>query len=479
MLRIFFTFAFLFFGTLSILAQKDEQADNVKLHHNLLKARNSQQKIKAILELGLYHYSLSNQFAYPRSADSAFYFAKKLASVSNAVNYKHGIGESHLLNSKIYINEGASDQAIQLAQQALAIFSELNEKNDIARSYMAIVSARGTEEDINESILLAEKAHALYKQSENPLEQANALVEIAYLKMGLGNMEAAKKNLEGVLLIYKKYHHNKTQRVYSLLGVVYSQMGNYKESLENSLHAIKQVENDQDKSVLAAEIYNYAAITYNHLQDIQRSNEYFQKAYRISSRYKEKELNTMILTNIIQTFINLNRDKEAVRYLKKLEKEIDNIDESSQTLLIARALKVYTEVSDFKAAENYYKKAVKKLKNKEPGNNLSVILYPSIIGYLVESAQYDKARNYVARYKAISERNKDKKKLQEIHLMLFKLDSIESKFLSAIKEYKIQQAYKDSLFSQEKTNKLQHCKLNLKQPKKTKSWRLKNIKTSC
>jgi len=468
MRKITLIFVSFFFITFSTWAQNNKHTPPVKSYQNLVHAKNSQQKIKALLELGEYHYSISNQVIHSRSIDSAFYYVKKMASLSKAANYKEGIGESYLLSSKIYINIGASNKAIQYAQQAVDVFSELKDKSGMARSYIVLVKARGTQEDINTSILLAEKAYTLYKQSGKKLEQAHALVEIAYLKMGLGNMEAAKTDLESGLALYRECKYQETQRIYSLLGVTYSQMGDYKASLENGLHAVKLVESHHDTSVLAAEIYNYVAITYSQLQDIQRSNEYFQKAYRISARFNERELNTMILTNIIQTFIHLNKDSEAVRYLKKLEKEIDKMDESSRTLLIARALRVYTEVSDFKSAKKYYDEATKKVEKRESGNSLNLILYPSIIRYLIKSGQYNKARSFVAHYKKISERNKDKKRLQEVHMMLYRLDSIESRFLSAINEYKLQEAYKDSLFSQEKNKQIAELQIKFETEKKDK-----------
>ncbi|MEL1243043.1 histidine kinase dimerization/phosphoacceptor domain -containing protein [Flavobacterium sp. DGU11] len=472
--KIILIFTFLFFVISPVRGQNDKQATPVKSHYEVLKAKDSRQKIKALLELGEYHYSISNQHIYARSIDSAFYYAKRLADLSEAINYKIGIGESYLLSSKIYINTGEANKAIQCAQQAVDLFSKLKDKSNIARSYMALVKARGTQEDMGASISLAKKAYTLYKQSGKKLEQAHALVEIAYLKMGLGNMEAAKKDLESSLTLYHECNYKKTQRAYSLLGVTYSQMGAYKESLENSLKAVKILEDNNDTSVLAAEIYNYVAITYNQLKEIKISNEYFQKAYRISGRFNERELNTMILTNIIQTFINLNKDKEAIHYLKKLEKDIDKMDESSRTMLIARALRVYTEVSDFTSAKKYNDEAIKKAREQGSGNNIKLILYPSIIRYFIKSAQYDKARNYVANYKKISEKNKDRKRLQEIHLILFQLDSIESKFVSAIREYKLQEAYKDSLFSQEKNRQIAELQIKYETEKKDKDLVLKD-----
>ncbi|RYG54749.1 MAG: hypothetical protein EOO01_00610 [Chitinophagaceae bacterium] len=456
----------LFLTTCPVVAQHGSEAIIARGRHGLLNAKEPLQRIKALLELGEYHYSISNQRIHSKSIDSASYYAERSSNLSRAVNYKAGIGEAHLLTSKIYINRGDSGKAMQSAQLAVGLFSELKDKGAMARSYMALVKARGTEEDIRVSLALGEKAYGLYRQSGTRKEQADALVEIAYLKMGLGNMKAAKTDLEASLLLYQSSNHMQTQRAYSLLGVTYAQLGAFKESLENSLQAVKMLEKNNDTSVVAAEIYNYLAITYNQLGDVARSNVYFQKAYRIARRFNEQELNTMILTNIIQTFIQLNRDGEAVRYLKELEREIDKMDDSSRTLLIARALRVYTEVSDFPSAKKYGDEAMRTVDRRESGNSLKIILYPSIISYLMKSGQYKKARDYVADYKRISEKNRDKKKLQEIHLTLFRLDSIESKFLSAISEYKMQEAYKDSLYSQEKDRQIAELQIKYETEKK-------------
>ncbi len=471
--KITLVFISLFFIIYPIRAQNDKQAATIKNYHNLRDANNSQQKIKALSALGEYHYSLSNQLIYPTAIDSALYYATKLASLSESIDYKTGIGESYLLKSKIYINQGPSDQAIQYARQAVDLYFKLNDSYNLARSYIALVKARGTTQDINVSISLAEKANTLFKQAGKKVEQAQALVEIAYLKMGLGNMEAAKTDLESCLRLYNESNYKETQRVYSLLGVTYTQMGDYKEALENSLQAVRLVEKNNDTSILAAEIYNYVAITYNQLQDIEKSNEYFQKAYQISKRFNDRELDTMILSNIVQTFIHLKKNKQAILYLKKMEKEIDSMDESYRTMLISRALSIYTEVADFKLAKKYSDQAMRKLKDGEADHGINVILYPSLIQYLFRSGQYNEARRYLAYYKKISEKKKDRKKLQEIHRMFFQLDSVESKFVSAIKEYKLQETYKDSLFSQEKNKQIAELQIKYDTEKKDKDLVLK------
>ncbi len=466
-------FIILFFFSFQIRAQDYRKETTFNSHYDLLKAKDSKHKIKALLELGEYHYSISNQHIYPGSIDSAFYYAKRLEILSKAINYKIGIGKSYLLSSKVYTNKGNSNKAIQYAQQAVDLFLKLKEENDLAQSYMTLVKARGTQEDINVSISLAEKAYTLYKKIGNREEQAHSLVEIAYLKMGLGNMEAAKADLESSLRLYRESNCKQTQRAYSLLGMAYTQMGNYKEALENSLQAVRLVEQNNDTSILAAEIYNYVAVTYNQLRDIGKSNEYFQKAYQISKRFNDRELDTMILSNIVQTFIHLKKNKEAIVYLKKMEKEIDKMDESSRTMLISRALSVYTEVADFKLARKYSDRAMRKLKDGEADHGISVILYPSLIQYLFKSGQYNEARRYVAHYKEISEKKKDRKKLQEIHRMLFQLDSAESKFVSAINEYKLYETYKDSLFSQEKNKQIAELQIKFETEKKDKDLVLK------
>lgn len=473
MAKISLMVSVLFFLTFPLRAQSDKQELNIKSYRNLLESKNTQQKIKSLLDLGEYHYSISNQRIHEKSIDSASYHAQKALDLSHSNNYKKGIGEAYILISKVYNRKDQSDNAIKFAKQAVDLFSKLDNKNDLALSYMTLVASKGKDNDLDESILLAGKAFLLYKQSGNKLEQAHALVEIAFLKMTLGNMQEGKVDLENSLKLYSEIGYEKTQRVYALLAVVYTQFGTYKEALENSLQAVKLVEKFNDTSLTSAEIYNYVAITYNQLRDIEKSNHYFQKAYKISNRFNDSMLDTMILTNIVQTFMHLKKNKEAVVYLKKMEKNIDKMDDFSRLMLISRAIRVYTDLKDFKTAEKYTSEAMIKVKEIESGNHNTVMLFPAIIRYLFESGQYDKARKYVADYKKLSEKKKDKKTLQEIHRMLFQLDSVQSKFVSAIKEYELQKAYKDSLFSQEKNKQIAELQIKFETEKKDKNLILK------
>lgn len=461
-----------------VSAQNDKHQNAIKSHRNLRNAKSAIEKVNAIIELGEFHYSISNQRIYPKSIDSVSYYADQLAIVSKSINFKKGIGESYILHSKAYYGKGELNNAIQYSQQAIDLFSKLQDKNDLARSYTTLALVRGTQGDIDVTLSTAEKAYTLYKETGNILEQANVLVEIAYLKMGVGKMEAAIVDLKSSLKLYSESNHPKIQRAYSLLGVAHTQMGSYKEGLENSLNAVRLVEKYNDTSLLAAEIYNYVALTYNQLRDIEKSNEYLQKAYKISNRYDVSELNSMILINIIQTFRQLKKNKQAVDYLKEMEKDIDKMDESSRIMLMSRALSIYTEMSDFKAAEKYYNEAIAKVGIKESSFNWSEILYSPIIKYLIKTEQYDKARIYVAEYKKLSEKSKDKKKLQEVHGMLFHLDSIESKFVSALHEYRLQEAYKDSLFRQEKNKQISELQIKFETEKKDKDILLKEQQNS-
>lgn len=464
---------FLFLYISSLHAQVDRQEVNIRNHRHLLDAKNPQQKVKALLELGEYHFTLSQQSAYTKSIDSTSYYAQKALSLSQSVDYKKGIGEAYLLNSKISDRNGQFPKAIQYAQQAIDLFSKLEDKDDLALSYMAMFAAKVKSNDLNTSIVLAEKAFQLYKQTGNKVKQANTLVEIAFSRMTMGDMQQGMTDLQASLKLYDEANYKETQRIHALLAVTHTQMGAYKEALEHSLQAVKLVEQFNDNTFTAAEIYNYVAITYNQLRDIDKSSEYFQKAYQISKKFDEPTLNTMILTNIIQTFMHLGKNKEAVFYLKQMEKDMRNMDEMSRIMFVARALRVYTDVKDFKSAEKFAKEAMIRIKGIEAGNYNLVMLYPGIIRYLFESGQYDKARMYVAQYKKINEKKKDKKALQEIHRMLFQLDSVQSNFVSALKEYKLQQAYKDSLFSQEKNKQIAELQIKFETEKKDKNLALK------
>jgi len=442
----------------------------ISAHKNLSKASTDVERITALLEIG----SVQFEFQTRQSVDSANFYVQKAFKLSQNISYQKGIGDSYISLSKILNFKGDLINSEKYAQQAVDLFEKSENKNDLANAYITLMSSKGETRELPESLAIAEKALQLYKQTGNKKEQANTLKEIAYLHMEIGQMPKAKDELQNSLILYKEIGFEEVQIVYSLIGVIEDVMGDYKEAIENHLKAVRIVEKFNDKSTGAAEIYNYAAITYHNAKDIPKSYEYFQKAYNIAKNYSKEDLKIMILNNLVQLAVDLKRPKEAIAYLAVMEKKYNSFDPLSQIMYLQRAIHVYVDLKDFKNAEKNVNRALVKIKAMKKDDNNLIMLYPQIVNFYFATGDYNSSRSYVEKFKILAEKNKDQYMLMQIHKRLFQLDSVQGKFDSALKEYRLERSYNDSLFSSDKNKQIAELQIKYETEKKDKDLALKN-----
>jgi two-component sensor histidine kinase len=440
----------------------------------LLNARTTTEKVTALLQLGSDHLHASYLRSNTGSLDSADLYVRKALSLSQSSLYQKGSGDACVILSEIYKFKNNAAQACIYAQKAIDIFQRSGDKDDLARSYMTLMRAGEDSLEIEQSLQIAAKALSLYKETGNKKEEATTLKDIAYWHMNIGKMQQAKEELKNCLKIYNSIGFEEVQTIYSLLGVAENELGNYKESLEYHLTAVKTVERFNDQSSDAAEIYNYLAITYSRIKDVGKSNAYFEKAYRISKMYKNDGLTIMILTNLVQTSIDLKKNREAISYLTEMEKNSGSLDDVAKTMIIERAMKVYVQLKDYKSAERYVKKAVQKVEDPHTDISALFMLYPGISRYYFETGGYDLSRKYINEYKAISEQSKNLSALKDIHRTLFNLDSAQGDLKSALREYKLERAYNDSLFSEAKNKQIAELDIKYNTEEKDKDILLKD-----
>lgn len=448
------------FGMNLCFAQFDEKQSLERLHKNILKTKADASRVLVLTQIGQLHLELSKRKGHSKSLDSALLYIQKAESLSQSLNFQKGIGESYIELSKIYNKQGKKDKSVAFAEKAMSLYKKQGTKSELANAYMALMSSTEFTVSLQESIVLVEKALELYKQDENMMEHADALHDLAYLHMSEGKAKFAQDEWKESLVLYKKAGFEQVQRVHSLIAIAYNELGKMDEALDSGLKAVQLIEKFNDNSSEAAEAYNYVGIIYSNIKDIEKANYYFQKAHRIAKNYDDLSLVIMLETNIVQTLMNLKRNKEALVYLKEMEKNYSILQIDAQLMLISRCMLAYTNLKEFKNAEKYVAIAMKMSDKLSPEDFNQSLLYPGIMKYHFETKQYDIARKYAGKYKKLGEKIKNIKSLKEVHRMLFQLDSAQARFDDALANFKIKEMYEDSLLNE--TSRKQIAELQIK-----------------
>jgi len=436
------------------------------LHRILKTTKLDSLKIDAQLKISEYYSEKSQYAGFPKAIDSAKFYAQTAAELSTRINNKILSSKSYVAMSKALYLANHHQEALEIANKAISVLGKSPDKTQLASAY---VNLGNTITDINlpAKVVAFEKALSLYRELGIISEQAKLLEEIGYFHMGLGKIENGIGELKESLALYQSIGFKAVQRICSLIGIGYCEMGDFKPALEYGLMAVKIAEEVDPNGPETPEIYNYLAKTYGDIKDLNMSRKYFHKAYTASKRFNNPTLVIMIENNLVKIDLILGYNAEAVSILKKMEATLPSLPITAQTMIISTALNTYTKVKDYKNAEVYAIKSLQMI-DSAPELYQNTLLYGPLLEYYFQSKKYDLLRKYGKSYLKISEQNKNLKAIAYVHRVLFRLDSVQSNFNSAVKHMQLEKKYTDSLFSIAKNEQLTELQIKYDTEKKDK-----------
>jgi len=464
---------FLFaFGIATVGAQN---ASVKEMMLRLQASKNDTTKVSALNQLAAHYEEISHLMAHPKAIDTATTYAQKALVLSENRSYQDGIGQSSIILSKIAWHKQQLDKAEVYAKKAVAAYSKLNDKNKLALAQQELWNAGYLVYSKQENFEYAQKILKLYREAGNKKGEAYALVDVADTYNDLGKLELARDALLESLRISKSIGDRQTQRAYSLLAYTYYQLGDLKEAVRMAIVCDKLLEEFHDESRDAIRMYNSFFNVYLAIKDLPKAHEYLNKAYMIALKYDDEEARTSIECNMVKILVALHRDKEALGFLDRLERKYNSgaLPIIKQHVFISRWIITYCNLKDYKTAARYVGKAIAISEKFAPEDFEQNYFYPPLSEYYWQTKQYVLARKYTELYAKLGEKNKNTSSLMWAHKQLFKLDSVEQKFDSAIKNLNLHRKYNDSLLNQDKNRQIAEMQVKYETDKKDKDLLLK------
>lgn len=461
-------------GLATCLSQDYTPQDLKALHKKLRMAKTDTQRITIWLELEKHHYMVSYHPDFPKSIDSAIYYVQKAETLSQTTGYKKGIGNVYIAWAEINKMTEHPDAARSFSNKAIDYFSKFGDKNDQANAYFSLADVMPEDKNIADKVSTYGKALKLYQEAGNKKEQAAMLVWIGIYEMGLmGNMQKGMEHLLEAREIYGAIGYERTQSVDCYIGIGYTHTGDFKKALEYLLLAIKAVEKTHDDSQEAAEVYNHAAAIYYKLKDYETAIGYFRSSYELYNMHGNKQQIVHVQCNLINSLLVLGREKEAVVMIADLDKNFYSFSSMYQITAMSTLITASLKVQDFKRAEKYYRKAIA-ISARYPDDDMRQnLLYPAIIEYQYKSKEFEGARAFVLKYQKLSQKIKNPTGIAKAHQFLFRLDSIQSKFDSALTHLKMEKAINDSLLNATKNQQISELQIKYDTEKKDKDLTVK------
>ena len=319
----------------------------------------------------------------------------------------------------------------------------------------------------------AKKALQLSAKLEYAFGEANAATNLGNASIILGDYAKAKSHFEKAKAIFnalvKKDDENKMYvyglaRCYSSLGVIFSQEGNYYESLDNYQSGLRLYQQIDNKAGVSKS-YNNIGILHKSRGNNPKALEFFKKALQIQEEIGEQTL-PVTLTNIGVIYFEDNKLEQAHSYYSKAEKLFKTIqNERSSALLQNYWGNYFMKKNNPQKAEAHYKKALEMYESIQNKFGSALAMYH--LGTL-----YFEQKDY-AQAMPLASKSLEYAKQMGVLDQLFHSEKLMSDIYGAqnqtqlsFEHYKNYIVARDSLYSMESTKKFDRAEMDFEYQKK-------------
>ncbi|WP_347052163.1 tetratricopeptide repeat-containing sensor histidine kinase [Flavobacterium olei] len=461
-LPVYLTVTFLVLLSTGMSAQSDEDPNVLK--NKIAKAESNPQRVELLLALS--HYYLTKTGEDKTDLDNADRINTQAKLLSERLKYKTGTGKSILLGAQIYREKGDSENALEKTKNAIAYSKNNNLTKIQAESYseLSLYDA-----EIEQKAKHKQLAIQLFKKAGAVEQQATTLKELGELYSTNENPDQAESFLKASLEVYKSIKYKKLQGVYNLLSEVYTQKGNYPESLKYALLAEKTAISVNDNSLQLSSIYNHVGLVYYYLRQNNDAEEYWYKAFEIAKNHNDTEYVRTIGENLCSLLIRQKKEKAALELIKEMQQKFpsSNVERIMKENYLL--FNIYRILGNNKTATIYYKKLVDFYGANADKNGNSIAILRSFASYHFQIKNYKEFYKNIQRLDSLAEAAGNNLIRSESYLIWFKADSSRGDYINAIKHYQLYKSLSDSVFKGEKSKQISSLQIEFESDKKDKN----------
>lgn len=321
------------------------------------------------------------------------------------------------------------------------------------------------------------KLDSLYLDLENHPQEDSArldiMFDICYLE-GFSNPEKSKELAEQALRIAKDLRYLRGEaRANRYLAVYYNGVGEKGKAATYAyamLAAFEQLGPDAEKGVGQAN--QLLGIIHEEMQEFNKAEEFYHRALAIYRKLDLKRdigycYNSLGSLKLSQ----LQNDSAQQWFLKSMHIREELKDERGLAQIYSNVAITYMNENKYTQALSYYEKAlpiIQKLNNKKT----EAIQYNNMGKLYTLIGDYGKANNYLLQSELIAKALGDKRILEDTYEKLTSLEKKRGNSVEALKYLELKVAYRDSVFTEEKSRQLAEVKTRYETEKKDQTIQL-------
>ncbi len=460
-------FASIFFTLkLTSLGQSNSDQAKQQLVRELKKDLPDSTRQKSYYELAkLFFFQPGKDNVY---LDSALYYLRKSIYLSDSTNPASVAitNKSLCFLGEIYFQTGNLDEGKKHFTMALNNYQKAGNKIKEAETWhrqgAKLLAIEADWECLQSSY---EHAINIYTQLGNYSRKIDAGVELAHFHFRSNNSPLAEKELLSLIEESKKHGSYKLPTVYFNLAQVKRYSGVINEGLNYALNAVKSMEQNNDTAE-AHNFYGELALEYQELDKPDESIYWYKKC--IEERVKKNPPQYVIYRTtylMVAQMIKIRKEKEALSILQTLEKSSPP-DGPTESAILAQCLAYcYNTAGQYALAEKHFLSMVKDYSKEERNGEVLFIANCDIGKFYVSRQEYAKAEQYLQKAFALAVAP-TVSRVKDLHLLMFKVDSANGHFTSAIDHFQKYKALNDSIFNQAKSKQIEELIIKYEVEKK-------------
>jgi len=431
-------------------------------------------KIKLALQLGIYY--LFQPFTKPDDLKNAYFYITEATKISNQLKIQKWQHESLMLLGKFYFQINNYPESKKCFLQ---VVNECRKQTDKATLANALLNQATYQYDLDpEKEKILKEAETLYKSlgfTEKWIETKSKLCTIYFWH---GKINDAKKILYQNIAAMRKIGFRQQQFSETTISYIHGVQYNIKDAFYYALKSVQTMEATKDYTF--ADIFymrlGLAYLQMGHTDEAikmaEKSIKYGQNVYSSGSWYKSFITATASLSL-------KGKNKEAIEYMNSITSHYAPPNAIDNMLMNYAYANCYWRIKNYGTAEKYFIKAgeAADVINSPQTYRDVCNTYSSAALFYANRKNLQKTKYYIDKIEVASKKYSKNYNSEALQMSLYKLDSLNGDFKSALAHHKLYKKFSDSLLDYSKNKQIEELRIQYETENKEQRIKLLNKET--
>ncbi|WP_439490821.1 tetratricopeptide repeat protein [Algoriphagus sp.] len=432
-------------------------ADSV--HRLLQQSKPDTNRVNWLLQLGEDFVNKSQSHLILGDLDSADRYYGEALALSQSLHFKQGQIRSGYLSGILASHQDNFSQGVSLVKQALALSRDLGSLPLEAEGWYYLGEAyERSPEGLPERIRCYKQARKRYRQLGNQEKEAYLLKCIADMHLLQGEYVQGYSELLEALSLYRSIGYRKLHYTYDLLGVANHYLGNYQEAIRYGLASVESARATKDTAGISL-FYRRIGLLHEELNQWEEGLHFLRKA--LANRLQEKDQVEIVLIArlMVSNMLAQGKAREAFDFFTKIVKEHPPTNKDSNLEMAIALAECHLALKQYPLAEKYYLQMMDIEKMIRENDWRKIENYRRIGNFYLITGQYGTARHYLDEALRLNTLKGSMQYAVDIHLLLFRADSIQGHYQEAIAHYQRYKSLNDSIFNEKQSRQIANLQI--------------------